>query len=132
MKWLGLALRLGIATVAGLVLVGLSPLILDEWQGEEACPQLGALPACYVVGLGYCAMAGAALFGPRRLTALFLIGWTPVFVIALTGTTMEILGRPACPASPTGIPMCYYSLAIASLLLPAFWFGRQLERTHAS
>ncbi len=56
MKWLGLALRLGITAVAGLVLVGLSPLILDEWQGQEACPLLCALPAFYLVFLFYCAM----------------------------------------------------------------------------
>lgn len=128
MKWLGWALRLGIAAVTVLVLYGLAPVILNEWRGLDACPKLGTLPACYIAGLGYVAMAIAVLFAPRRLTALFLLGWAPVFALALTGSTMEILGRPTCPASPTGTPMCFYSLAVASLLLPAFWVGRRLQR----
>ena len=129
MKWLGWALRLGIAAVTVLVLYGLAPVILNEWWGLDACPKLGTLPACYIAGLGYVAMAIAVLFAPRRLTALFLLGWAPVFALALTGSTMEILGHPTCPASPTGTPMCFYSLAVAALLLPAFWVGRRLQRT---
>ena len=129
MKWLGWALRLGIAAVTVLVLYGLAPVILNEWRGLDACPKLGTLPACYIAGLGYVAMAIAVLFAPRRLTALFLLGWAPVFALALTGSTMEILGHPTCPASPTGTPMCFYSLAVVSLLLPAFWIGRRLQRT---
>ena len=126
MKWLGWALRLGIAAVAGFVLKGLAPVILDEWQGLDACPNVGPVPACYIVGLCYVAMAVAALYAPRRLTVLFLLGWVPVFSLALTGSTMEILGHPTCPESPTGTPMCFYSLAVASLLLPAFWIARRL------
>jgi len=129
MKWLGWALRLGIAAVTVLVLYGLAPVILNVWRGLDACPKLGTLPACYIVGLGYVAMAIAVLFAPRRLTALFLLGWAPVFALALTGSTMEILGHPTCPASPTGTPMCFYSLAVVSLLLPAFWVGRRLQQT---
>ncbi len=126
MKWLGWALRLGITAVAGFVLYRLAPVILNDWRGLEACPKLGTLPACYVVALGYCAMAVAALFAPRRLTALFLLGWAPVFAFAFTGSTMEILGHPTCPDSPTGTPMCFYSLAVASLLLPVFWVSRRV------
>ena len=129
MKWLSWVMRLGIVVVGGLVLTSLAPVILNDWQGLDACPRLGPIPACYVVGLSYGAMAIAALFAPRRLTALFLLGWAPVFVIALTGSTMEILGHPTCPVSPAGTPMCYYSLVVASLLLPAFWVVRRLLRT---
>jgi len=126
MKWLGWTLRLGIAAVAGFVLFGLAPVVLDELRGLNACPKVVSVPACYVVGLGYIAMGVAAVFAPRRLTLLFLIGWAPVFALALTGSTMEVLGRPTCPVSLTGTPMCYYSLLVASLLLPAFWVGRWL------
>ena len=125
MKWLGWSVRLGIIVVAGFMFNGLVPVVLNEWRGIEACPRLGAVPACYVVGLGYSLMAVAVIFAPRRLTALFLLGWTPVFALALTGSTMEILEYPTCPASPTGTPMCYYSLAVVSLVLPAFWVGRR-------
>ena len=132
MVWIGWALRLGIVVVASLVLAGLFPLILDELRGIDACPMLGPIPACYPVGFGYFAMAVAVIFSPRRLTPLFLLGWAPVFLLALTGSTLEILGRPTCPASPSGTPLCYFSLAVASLLLPTFLFSRHLQRTVSS
>jgi len=125
--WFSWALRLGIVGVASWVLTGLAPLILDELSGIIACPMLGPIPACYLVGIGYFAMAVAVIFSPRRLMVLFLVGWAPVFLLALTGSTLEILGRPTCPASPSGTPLCYFSLAVASLLLPAFLFGRHLQ-----
>ncbi len=128
MVWFGWTLRLGIVVVASWVLAGLAPLILDELRGIDACPMLGPIPACYLVGCGYFAMAVAVIFSPRRLTALFLLGWVPVFLLALSGSTLEILGRPTCPTSPSGAPLCYFSLAVASLLLLAFLFGRHFQR----
>jgi len=127
--WFGWALRLGIVGVASWVLAGLVPLILDELNGINACPMLGPLPACYLVGFGYVAMAVAAIYSPRTLTVLFLLGWTPVFLLALSGSTMEILGHNTCPTSPAGTPLCYYSLTVASVLLLAFLFGRHLQQT---
>lgn len=126
MNWLSWPVRIGILAVAAFVLNGLFPVILNEWWGIAACPRLGPVPVCYVVGLGYSAMVAAVLFAPRKLAALFLLGWVPVFAIAFFGSAMEILGRPTCQASSTGTPMCYYSLAIAALLLPAFWVSRRL------
>ena len=129
MIWVGWALRLGIIVIASWVLAGLAPLVLDELRGIEACPNLGPVPACYLVACGYLAMAVAVVFSPRRLTVLFLLGWTPVFLLALSGTTMEILDYPTCPSSPTGTPLCYFSLTVAALLLPMFLFGRYLQRS---
>lgn len=127
---IGWVLRLATALVTSWVLAGLTPLILDELRGIDACPMLGPVPACYIVGFGYLAMTIAVIFSPRRLTVLFLLGWIPVFLLALSGSTMEILGRSTCPASPAGTPLCYFSFAVASLLLPAFLLGRYLQRPH--
>ncbi len=131
MVWISWSLRLGIVVVASWVLAGLVPLVLDEFRGIDACPMLGPIPACFPVGLGYLAMAIAAVFSPRRLTVLFLLGWAPVFLLALTGSSLEALGRNACPASPSGIPLCYFSLTISSLLLPIFLLGRHLQSSHS-
>ena len=125
--WVAWTLRLGIVVVASWVLAGLAPLILDQFRGIDTCPMLGPIPACYLVGSGYFAMTIAVVFSPRKLTLLFLLGWAPVFLLALTGSTLEVLGRTACPASPSGTPLCYFSLAIASLLLPVFLLGRHLQ-----
>lgn len=125
---LGGGLRLAIVIVAGFVLYRLAPVIAHEWQGQDACPDLGALPACYLVGLGYAAMGIAALVAPSRLSGLFLAGRIPVFLLAATGSMRELFGRPTCPLSPVGVPMCYLSLSLACLLLPAFMASMRLQR----
>jgi hypothetical protein len=127
MVWVGWAPRIGVIIGASWVLAGLFPLVLAEFRGIDACPMLGPIPACFPVGLGYLAMAISAVFSPRRLTVLFLLGWAPVFLLALTGSTLELLGHTTCPASPTGTPLCYFSLAVASLMLPVFLLSRHFQ-----
>lgn len=129
MVWFSWVLRLGIIWVASWVLAGLIPLILDELNGIDACPMLGPIPACYLVGFGYVAMAIATIISPRKLTVLFLLGWTPVFLLALSGSIMEILGHSTCPISPQGTPLCYFSLTVAALLLPVFLISRHLQHS---
>jgi hypothetical protein len=96
-------------------------------KGIDTCPMLGPVPACYLVGFGYVAMALAVLLSPRQFTVLFFVGWTPVFLLALSGSTMEIMGHNTCPSSPSGIPLCYFSLTVAVLLLPVFLLSRHLN-----
>jgi len=64
------------------------------------------------------------LLDPHRLTWLFLADWLPVFLLAVTGTTLELFGRTTCPATAAGTPMCYYSLLVSVLLLPSFLVSR--------
>jgi len=110
----------------------LAPVIASEWQGLDGCPNLGPLPACYLVAVAYAAMAIAALVAPRQLTWMFLLGWLPVFALAAMGSTLELSGRPTCPVSSSGTPMCYYSLALAATLLPLFFFARTFSTAPAS
>ena len=119
-------LRIVIVLIAGAVVASLLPLIASEWRAGGACPKLGPLPACYVVGAAYTAMGVAALIGTRSPVWLFLLGWLPVFGLAAVGTSLEIFGRPTCPLSSSGIPLCYFSLALALFLLPAFLFSRRV------
>jgi len=90
----------------------------------------GFVPACYIVFLGYLAMAFSVTMNPRKTAWFFYPGWLPVFLFALTGTTLEIMGRSTCPATSSGIPLCYFSLAISIGLLIAYLFtrGRKLPR----
>ena len=117
-------IRLAIFGLAAFVIYKLAPVVMAEWQTQDRCPKLGPVPACYLVSAAYAAIGISALLEPRRLTWLFLIGWLPVFLLAATGTTLELFGRPTCPATTDGTPMCYYSLAVALILLPAFFFAR--------
>ena len=125
MTFLAWGIRIAISIVAIIVLYGLAPVITNEWRGLDACPKLGPLPACYLVAVCYFAIGVASLAAPRRLTWLFAMGWLPVFGLAFSGTSLEIFGRPTCPATSAGVPMCYFSLAIALVLLVAFLFVRR-------
>lgn len=122
-------IRIAIFGLAAFVIYNLAPVVMAELQSGDGCPKLGPVPACYLVSAAYAAIGISALLDPRRLTWLFLTGWLPVFLLAATGTTLELFGRTTCPATATGTPMCYYSLAAALLLLPAFFFARSVSRT---
>lgn len=123
-KQLSWITRGAIFAIAASVIYSLWPVILMQWSNGNGCPKLGPVPACYLVGVAYAAIGSAALFAPYRLTWVFLAGWTPVFVLAATGSILELSGRTTCPASATGVPLCYYSLALAVVLIPAFLFAR--------
>jgi len=129
MNYLPLIARSIIVVVSLLVLSILSPLIIEEIQGHDACPQLGPLPVCYLIGASYTAMALVALIAPRRLTWLFAVGWIPVFVLALSGTVLEFLSYSTCPRTSLGTPMCYNSLVISLIFIAAFMKARSKSET---
>ena len=109
---------------AAYVLLQLAPVIQTEWRGQDGCPEVGPIPACYLVAVCYALMAFAALINPRKLRIAFVIGWAPVFALALAGSVLELMGHDTCPDAPNGVPMCFYSLALATALVPLFWLAR--------
>ena len=113
--------------VVGICIVGLFgvvPIAFRQATGTAPCPALGLVPACYVVLLGY-ALIGASIFSGHGLrTPLFAAGWIPVFGLALTGSSMEVLGYEACPRSADNIPTCFFSLALTIALIVAFFVER--------
>jgi len=110
------ACRIAIAAGAAFVILRLAPVIRTEWLDGNGCPNIGPVPACYLVAVCYALMGVAAIFNPLSLQIVFWIGWVPVFLLALSGTVLEISGTPTCPAAPNGTPMCFYSLALAIVL----------------
>lgn len=87
----------------------------------KPCPVIGPLPACYVVLAGYIAMLLAVI---RPTKWLFLTGWLPVFLLAASGVTGEIVSDvPVCPQTDGGIPKCYFSFGISLILGFAGWIA---------
>jgi len=127
--WVLRLARLSILLVCVLALYRLFPVVAEQLRGLEACPLLGPVPACYLVFAGYIAMGVSVVLQPLRSGWLFLSGWLPVFLFALTGTSLELLGRPTCPRSAADVPLCFFSLAIASVLLAAFILARRTSLT---
>ena len=128
MIWISRLLRASVLLACLAVLSGIVPISLAHFQTGDACPSIGPIPACYVVSLAYLAMAIAASIGFRNLKWLFFLGATPVILLAVAGTSLELLGRPTCPRSESGWPLCYTSLIIGLGLLTAFLGAVLLER----
>jgi len=128
MIWIARLLRAALVTACLAVLSGIVPISITHYQTGDACPTLGLIPACYVVSVAYAAMAVAALVWWRELKGLFFLGATPVILLAATGTTLEVLGRPTCPKSDNGWPLCYTSLILGVSLFATFLVVLFIER----
>jgi hypothetical protein len=130
--WISRLLRAGVLLTCLAVLNGIVPISLEHFQTGEACPDLGPIPACHVVSLAYLAMALAVSVGWRKLKWLFFFGVTPVILLAIAGTSFELFGRPTCPRSESGWPLCYTSLMIGVSLLIAFLGAFLADRKYAT
>ena len=105
-------------------LLGVAPIAYRHAIGVETCPMLGPVPACYIVLLGY-VLTGASVFaGVRFRTTVCVVGWTPVFGLALMASGLEVLGNEVCPRDTNKIPTCFYSLALTTSLVSAFFVER--------
>lgn len=112
--------RLLIVAIAITVVIQLVPVIRSQWSGGDGCPVLWLIPACYLIALCYLVMAVVSAIGSRSIGPVFWVAWFPVFLLAGAGTTMELSGRGTCPVSGAGVPLCYYSLAVAIVLASLF------------
>ena len=121
-------LRIVLAGFSVCVLSGIVWVSITHWHSGNACPEIGPIPACYIVSICYAAMGIASLLWTKPLKWLFFVGVTPVILFAISGTTLELIGRPTCPVSETGTPMCFYSLAVGVAMLAVFVIVLRLER----
>ncbi|MBE9560985.1 MAG: hypothetical protein IMF15_09360 [Proteobacteria bacterium] len=124
---LSVFIRLSIFLVCTFALHKMMPVISRQWQGIEACPALGPLPVCYLVFACYSIIAVSVILAPTRTGWMFLLGWLPVFLLALSGTLLELMGQPTCPRTNLDIPLCFFSLAIACVLFAGFILIRKIS-----
>jgi len=88
----------------------------QHYLSGEACPILGAVPACYVAFAGYLMMAAvlvAALAGFQLPSWLFWSGLAVAGGLALLGSVFELVKGNICPRAFGWLPMCYVSLAFS-------------------
>ena len=88
------------------------------------CPAVGFIPACFIVFTGYLLMLAATISLNLRhqLHWLFLVGWTPVFLLAFVGSIFEISNGATCPKSSTGLALCHVSLSFAVVVATLYGF----------
>lgn len=108
--------RAAVFVLAMIGVAGVAPIAWQQLTGVKACPVLVAIPACNIVLLGYLLMAISAFLPFRARTIGFFIGCAPLFLLALTGSVLELLGQDTCPRTASGIPTCFFSLGLVTLL----------------
>ena len=120
------SLYVTVLILSSLGLYGASTLSYTTFIGGKSCPQLVVMPACYVVALGYFGIV-VSLFFKKAL--LFYISWTPLFLIALSASVLEVVRGGACPYSPSGFPMCYSSLFLLTIIFAiSFYLKKGLSK----
>ena len=120
-------LRLLLAAIAMVGVVGVFPIVQKQFLGTAACPALGPVPACYLVFVGYALIVVSAFASKKYRFLTFAVGWVPLFVLALTGSGLELFGQAACPRSSGGTPTCYLSLGLLSLLIVIYMADRHYD-----
>ena len=117
-------IRIALLLLVGLGLWSGAKLSISHYQSGEACPILGALPACYVAFAGYLMMATAVLrlfMSAAPWSGVFWSGvfWTGLFLaggLALLGSAFELIQGDICPQAMGWLPMCYVSLAFSVVI----------------
>ena len=120
------AARLALIALSGLGTLAGARLTFEHLPHGGVCPMLGPVPACIVVFLGYLLILLSAIFLSKRASkALFFVGWTPVFLLALMGVILELTKGQTCPPGAFGIPQCFFSLAMVLICLGLFTLSRK-------
>ena len=102
-------------------------LSLSELASAGTCPAIGPVPACYLVLVGYTLIIISAWLPAKRALFVFVAGFLPVFGLAATGVTLELVRGETCPQA-AGVPQCFYSLGLALLSLFAYLILRYQTR----
>jgi len=113
--------RTAIVLLASIGVLGGGRISISHWTGEASCPIIGSLPACYIILIGYSLIVLSMYPRLQKAFVLFLIGWVPVVMLALTGVVGELTDVLQCPHLENGIPQCYLSVALALIIGLLTW-----------
>lgn len=110
-------------SLAGVAVV--LPIVQKQITATAPCPTLGPVPACYLVLLGYILIVVSALLVPRYRFRTFAVGWVPLFVLALMASGVELFAEDTCPQTSGGVPTCFVSLGLLSLIAVMYGLERR-------
>jgi len=116
-----LFLRTAIVLLASIGVLGVGRISITHWVGEASCPMIGPLPACYIILIGYSLIVLSMFPRLQQASVVFLIGWVPVIMLAVSGVVGELTGILQCPHLENGIPQCYLSAALVSIIGVPAW-----------
>jgi hypothetical protein len=124
--------RTAIVLLAGIGVLGVGRISVMHWTGEAFCPMISSLPACYVILIAYSLIVLSMYPRLQKALLVFLIGWVPVTILALTGVVGELTGILQCPHLENGIPQCFISAAFALIIGLLAWFLFKTEAVKIS
>lgn len=116
-------LRIVLAILALIGIFSGGNLSLTHFHTGDTCPELGPIPACYLVFLAYVGVFVSALVTQHLARRIFLIGWAPIFGLAFIGALLHTFVQETCPVDGNGVPQCYYSLGLSIILFILAWFA---------
>lgn len=108
--------RIAVGLIALIGLFGVLPVSYAELRSAQSCPHLGPVPACHLVSIAYLAVGLSVISRVTWRPSIFIAAWSVIFALAAIGTGLELTGAGECPKTQRGIPKCYFSLGLASLL----------------
>ena len=98
------------------VIYGSFMLSRKDYRKKNVCPKIIGIPACYLVFIFFVGSLFSHIlnFGAPYSYYAFL---AVPFLLALTGTLVELTGKVICPRTPGGTPMCFISLGFCTVLI---------------
>jgi hypothetical protein len=89
--------------------------------GAQACPHLAGIAICYVVAIAYGSMLVSLLLKRSALHyTIFSVAWGITFLIALSGSGLELSQEGVCPVTSFQLPLCYVSLALCLAIMASY------------
>ncbi len=97
-------------------IAGAGTLVIEEINTGNGCPKVWNIPICIIILC--CFLIPFVAHVLHRYHIAYFIATGIAVTIALIATVLQFTGQNECPKTDTGIPMCYYSLALfVSLIL---------------
>tara|TARA_R110000751_G_scaffold272585_1_gene372789 strand:- start:225 stop:611 length:387 start_codon:yes stop_codon:yes gene_type:complete len=96
-------------------LFGAGILVIEEFKTGEGCPKIMHIPMCLVVLICFIIPLIAHLL--KKYNSIYFLFTGLAFLIAIIASVMQFKGLGECPKLDNGIPMCYLSFVLFSILI---------------
>ena len=107
-------------------LFGAGSLVIEEFQTGEGCPKIVSIPICVVILTCFSVLFITHFFNKWCVVYYLFTGLAAG--IALIASIMQYTGNGECPKTNSGIPMCYYSLLLCSILIILKTYHQKLNK----
>ena len=114
-----------------LLIIGLyksSELVWAEIQTGNGCPKIWIIPACAIVMACFLIPLIVHLF--KKHNTIYFLFTGLAFLIAVIASILQFNRLGECPKLENGIPMCYLSLLLFSILIALKMFLIKTFKNH--